>query len=121
MTVIIWPTVKEVKQAGWYTNKDDKIWGFHRYVMTCTYNASGERTFRKGSSLGEVHLALSKLGVGLVAHEFMHVITRWLQITGRDKKMTNIRGRHIEEVAEVAGEMNRQFWAWFYKAVDKKK
>jgi hypothetical protein len=58
---------------------------------------------------GEIHIPISKMGAGLVAHELQHFILCWLLTWRLDPEMDN------ESLCLLSGNITRKFWRSFYR------
>lgn len=98
--------------AAWGKDRPNakNLLAFHGWGM-----ATGrDGKFKRENDLGEVHFALTGMqDLGLVAHEFMHVITRFIQSRNYHRKMNKLDGSYVEIVANASEALHRGFWKWF--------
>lgn len=64
-------------------------------------------------AVGDIHLVNGYFGGGVFAHELQHFVQWFIDIFGLSPM-----DRHWETVAEIAGEMTREFWERFYEDYD---
>ena len=81
----------------------------------------------KSKKLGEIHLAEGEFGVGIVSHEIQHFINSWIDhlydtLVNWPKKPKTFRPTdepHNEDIAYLAGHINRVFWERYYSLTGK--
>jgi len=62
-----------------------------------------------GNKFGEIHLVEGEFGGGIFAHELQHFIIDWMGAYNFKYK-----GKQIEKICLMAGNMTNRFWTWFY-------
>lgn len=87
-----------------------------KYWRGCCGYASGfgrSRLRGRPFQVGSIFFCRRWIGIKIVAHEIAHASL--YAATGADKHPIKIGHRRDERIATLAGEMNLQFWNWFYR------
>jgi len=103
--VFVWDSVEHLRAA----NQQEDINGY------CNGNWISKRVKGKlitlaGKKFGEIHLVRSLIGVGMVAHELMHLVNYWTDFCHWTY------WENDEDIAQVMEAVTRDFWNRFYEA-----
>lgn len=111
-TVNIWPTKTAMRQhCFWITGNFDAA---STGLSTTRYPQA-----RQTKEIGQVNFYRRSIGAGLVAHELLHSVIRWLQLLNLSEDSFHIKaGRASESEELMCGALHRMvidFWDCYYR------
>lgn len=100
--VCIWDSVDNLRA---HTDSDDAIAMCRRLPYRVDLDTE---TPIIGKMFARIHLPITHVGAGIVAHEIQHLILFWIDVFGIGLPESE------EYVCRITGDVTRRFWSSFY-------
>lgn len=107
VAVYVWDDVKSLRE---HTDEKDAIALCCRlpyFVHSDTGIPIINRIF------AEIHVPVTHIGAGIIAHEIQHLILFWIETFGIDVTWSD------EYICKITGDVTRRFWTSFYERFEK--